>query len=106
MSDYLDALTRLGIVLRLGAWSSARAKREIKAPKLHFMDTGLATALRGEGSDSFGIDGDPSAFGALFERFIFTELEKSLPFQSNRCRYGIGAPASARLTYSLKPLDG
>ncbi|MCV3211386.1 DUF4143 domain-containing protein [Mesorhizobium sp. YC-39] len=88
MSDYLDALTRLGIVLRLGAWSSARAKREIKAPKLHFMDTGLATALRG-GSDSFGI-----------------ELEKSLPFQSNRCRYGIGAPASARLTYSLKPLDG
>jgi predicted AAA+ superfamily ATPase len=83
-SDYLDALTRLGIVLRLGAWSSARAKREIKAPKLHFMDTGLATALRGEGSDSFGIDGDPSAFGALFETFIFTELEKSLPFQSNR----------------------
>jgi predicted AAA+ superfamily ATPase len=84
VTDYLDALTRLGIVLRLGAWSSANAKREIKAPKLHFMDTGLATALRGEDADSFGIAADPEAFGALFETFVFTELEKSLPFLSKR----------------------
>ena len=84
VSDYVDALTRLGIVLRLGAWSSAKAKREIKSPKLHLMDTGLAAALRGEDSDSFGITADPSAFGALFETFVFTELEKSLPFLARR----------------------
>jgi predicted AAA+ superfamily ATPase len=82
VSDYLDALTRLGIVLRLGAWSSARAKREIKSPKLHLMDTGLASALRGEDTDSFGIAADPTALGSLFETFVFTELEKSLPFLS------------------------
>jgi predicted AAA+ superfamily ATPase len=82
VSDYLDALTRLGIVLRLGAWSSAKAKREVKSPKLHLMDTGLATALRGEDSNSFGIDADPTVFGSLFETFVFTELEKSLPFLS------------------------
>ncbi|MBX9463036.1 MAG: ATP-binding protein [Aquamicrobium sp.] len=82
VSDYLDALTRLGIVLRLGAWSSAKAKREVKSPKLHLMDTGLAAALRGEDSNSFGIDADPAVFGSLFETFVFTELEKSLPFLS------------------------
>lgn len=80
VSAYIDALTRLGIVLRLGAWPSAKAKREIKSPKLHFLDTGLASALRGEDSESFGIAGDPTAFGALFETFVLTELEKSLPF--------------------------
>lgn len=84
VGDYIDALTRLGIVLRLGARSSAKAKREIKASKLHFMDTGLATALRGEDANSFGIAADPEAFGALFETFVFTELEKSLPFLSKR----------------------
>ncbi len=82
VSDYLDALTRLGILLRLGAWSSSKAKREVKSSKLHLMDTGLATALRNEDMGSFGIDADPAAFGALFETFVFTELEKSLPFLS------------------------
>jgi predicted AAA+ superfamily ATPase len=84
LNDYVDALTRLGVVLRLGAWSSSRAKREIKAPKLHFMDTGIATAIRGETSESFGIDVDPTALGALFETFVFVEIEKSLPFLSRR----------------------
>jgi predicted AAA+ superfamily ATPase len=84
VSDYLDVVTRLGIVLRLGAGSSAKAKREVKSPKLHLMDTGLATALRGEDSESSGIRADPSVFGALFETFVFTELEKSLPFLSKR----------------------
>ncbi|MGH6947447.1 MAG: ATP-binding protein [Kiloniellales bacterium] len=80
LSDYVDALTKLGIVLRLGAWSSSKARREIRSPKLHFMDTGIATALRGEDSNSFGLKGDPEAFGALFETLVFTEIEKSLPY--------------------------
>jgi predicted AAA+ superfamily ATPase len=84
LDAYLDALTRLGIVYRLGAWSSTRPGREIKASKLHLMDTGLASALRGEDSSSFGVTGDPAAFGALFETFVFTEIEKSLPYQSKR----------------------
>lgn len=79
LNAYVDALTKLGIVLRLGAWSPSRARREIKAPKLHFTDTGLATAIRGEGAGSFGLKGDPEALGALFETCVFTEIEKSLP---------------------------
>lgn len=86
MNDYLDILSRLGLVHRLGAWTSSGAKREIKAPKLHFLDTGCATALRGEDSGSFGLDADPTAFGHLLESFVFIELEKSLPFLSKRWR--------------------
>ena len=84
ITNYVDALTRLGIVLRLGAWTSSKAKREIKSPKLHLMDTGFATALRGEDAGSFGALADPGALGALFETFVFTEIEKTLPFLSKR----------------------
>ncbi|MGH9551593.1 MAG: ATP-binding protein, partial [Terriglobales bacterium] len=86
VNEYIDILSRLGIVHRLGAWTSSGAKREIKAPKLHFLDTGCATALRAEESSSFGLTADPVALGHLLESFVFIELEKSLPFLSKRWR--------------------
>lgn len=84
VNDYIDILTRLGIVLRLGAWTSSGVKREVKAPKLHLLDTGCATALRGEDSSSFGLGADAAALGHLLETFLFIELEKSLPYLSKR----------------------
>lgn len=78
VNAYLDALSRLGIIHRLGAWTVSGARREIRSPKLHFMDTGCATALRGEDSASFGLGADPAALGHLLESFVFCELEKSL----------------------------
>lgn len=83
---YIEALRETGIVHRLGAWISGREKREVRSPKLHFMDAGLAAALRGEHRGSFGLGSDPADLGALFETFVFTELEKSLPFQETRWR--------------------
>ena len=80
VTAYLDVLSRLGVVHRLGAWTSSGARKEVRAPKLHFMDTGCATALRGEDANSFGLGADPTAFGHLLESFVFGELEKSLPF--------------------------
>jgi predicted AAA+ superfamily ATPase len=80
ITAYLDALSRLGIVHRLGAWTASGARKEIKSPKLHFLDTGCATALRGETTESFGLGGDPEALGHLLETFVFCELEKSMPF--------------------------
>jgi hypothetical protein len=77
---YLDVLSRLGIVHRLGAWTASGARKEVRSPKLHFMDTGCATALRGEDAGSFGLRGDPVALGHLLESFVFCELEKSLPY--------------------------
>jgi uncharacterized protein len=44
------------------------------------MDTGCATALRGEDAGSFGLGADPGAVGHVLESFVFCELEKSPPF--------------------------
>ncbi len=84
VTSYLDVLSRLGIVHRLGAWPSSGSRRDVKAPKIHFMDMGCATAVRGEDINSFGLSADPSALGHLLESFVFCELEKSLPFLTRR----------------------
>ncbi|HEY1629929.1 MAG TPA: ATP-binding protein [Rhizomicrobium sp.] len=84
VTTYLDVLSRLGIVHRLGAWTASGARKEVRSPKLHFMDTGCATALRGEESASFGFGADPVALGHVLESFVFCELEKSLPFLNRR----------------------
>jgi predicted AAA+ superfamily ATPase len=84
VTTYLDVLSRLGIVHRLGAWTASGARKEVRSPKLHFMDTGCATALRGEDATSFGLGADPVALGHVLESFVFCELEKSLPFLKRR----------------------
>jgi len=84
VNSYLDVLSRLGIVHRLGAWAASGARKEVRSPKLHFMDTGCATALRGEDAASFGLRADPAALGHVLESFVFCELEKSLPFLNHR----------------------
>ena len=86
VNDYIDILSRLGIVYRLGAWTSSGGKREVKAAKLHFLDTGCATTLRGEDNSSFAIGADPVALGHLLESFVFIELEKSLPYLTKHWR--------------------
>jgi len=85
-ATYLDILIKLGVIHSLGSWASGEASREIKRPKLHMMDTGVATALRGEDAHSYGISGNPTALGPILETFTFNELEKSLPFQADRWR--------------------
>lgn len=84
INTYLDVLSRLGVVHRLGAWTASGARREIRSPKLHLMDTGCATALRGEDRRSFGLRADPVALGHILETFVFCELEKSLPLLQDR----------------------
>ena len=86
LDNWMDALSRLGLIHRLAGWSSHQSRRDIKSPKLHFLDTGCATALRGEDHESFGLEGDPTAFGHLLESLVFIELEKSLPFQKKPWR--------------------
>lgn len=82
---WMDILRELGVVRTLGAWAAGLSGREIKRPKLHLMDTGVAAAVRGEDAASYDIpSGDPTALGPILETFVFGELEKSLPFQDLR----------------------
>ena len=78
---------RLSLAIKLGAWISGDARREIKNAKHHFADTGIAAALRNLAPRSFDLDADPTAFGGLLESFVFSELLRSEPYQKAGFRF-------------------
>ena len=86
VEQYLDVLTKLSIINRLGHWTSSEGRRDIKNAKCHFVDTGIAAAIRRFKAESFEITANPAAFGGLLETFVFNELMRSLPFQENDLR--------------------
>ncbi|MGO4568813.1 ATP-binding protein [Rhizobium sp. 2YAF20] len=85
-SDYFDILERLSLVTRLPAWTSGEIGRDVRHPKSHVIDTGIAAALRGLTSDDFSLGKDQTPLGSLFETYIYTELLKSIPLQRNEWR--------------------
>lgn len=70
------------MLTKLGAWTSGEGKREIKNPKYHFADSGIACALRRFTEDTFSIENNPQALGGLLESFVLNELLRALPMQN------------------------
>lgn len=72
VDHYLAICERLYLVRRLPPWHRSAAKRLIKTPKVHIVDSGLAATLAGLG------EGDWSAqrerFGHLLESFVVQQL--------------------------------
>jgi len=73
---YVAILDQLFLVQRLEPWSRNRAKRLVKTPKLHFLDSGLLAAVLGVCAER--IAQQRSAFGALLETFVFSEIAKQV----------------------------
>lgn len=71
---WLRLLEQMFLIRRVPAWHRNDLKRLIKAPRLHFIDSGLLAALRrlSEGD----IQGERSRLGPLLEGFVFAELVK------------------------------
>ena len=86
VDQYLDILVRLSMLTKLGAWTSGEGKREIKQPKYHFVDSGIACALRRFTDATFAIDNTPQALGGLLESFVAGELQRALPMQESDYR--------------------
>ncbi|WP_299631758.1 ATP-binding protein [uncultured Roseobacter sp.] len=86
VDQYLDILMRLSMVSKLSAWMPGEGKRDIKQPKFHFVDTGIATALRRLNERSFEIGNTPEALGGLLESFVVGELQRALPMQDEDYR--------------------
>lgn len=86
VDQYLDILMRLSMVTKLSAWMPGEGKRDIKQPKFHFVDTGIATALRRLNDKSFEIGNTPEALGGLLESFVVGELQRALPMQDDDYR--------------------
>ena len=87
LDRYLEVLSRLSVVAKLGAWASGESRREIKNAKSHFVDTGVACALRRLTSESFRADANPAALGGLMESFVYSELMRSAPYQDENFRF-------------------
>ena len=72
IDHYLSILERLFLIRRLPAWHRNEAKRLVKAPKIHLLDSGLAATLAGL------TDADwlprRERFGHLLESFVLQQV--------------------------------
>ena len=69
---YLSVLERLFLVRRLPSWQKNHAKRLIKAPKFHVIDSGLSATLAGLDQDSWR--DERSRMGHLLESFVVQQV--------------------------------
>lgn len=83
---YLGMLIRLSILIRLDAWSSSECHREIKHPKYHIVDSGMACLLRNFDNGSFENGQKPTAFAPIFESYVVNEFLRVLLFQQDNYR--------------------
>ncbi len=79
---YIGILEKLFLVRRLPAWSRNELNRLIKAPKIHFLDAGLQTALVRANRDL--LRNDRGRFGPILESWVFGELLKTVSLSSEQ----------------------
>ncbi len=72
---WLSILVSCGIVALIEPFSNNALKRVIKAPRMYFLDTGLAAHLMGWGSA--GVLEASAMSGAFFETWVVSEVYKS-----------------------------
>lgn len=72
IDKYIGLLERLFLIRRLPAWHNNRSKRLVKAPKVYWIDSGLAAVMNGliaKDWSSFSTD-----FGPLLESFVVQQI--------------------------------
>jgi hypothetical protein len=69
---YLSVLERLFLIRTLPAWHRNAARRLIKAPKIHLIDSGLCCALSGLKTADW--NQPDNAFGGVLESFVVQQL--------------------------------
>ena len=71
---YMRIFESLYLIDSLQPWYTNKLKRLIKSPKLHFLDSGLVSTLKGVSPTQ--IEKDRTKFGATLEAFVFGEIKK------------------------------
>lgn len=82
VGQYLRVLEQIYLVRPVLPWSRNELSRLVKAPKLHFIDSGLLTALRSHSTAR--LRADRGQFGPLLESFVFSELIKAVAWSKER----------------------
>jgi len=79
---YMDTLEQMYLLRFLPAWHQNGLKRLVKSPKIHFLDTGLISAIRQFNLQTF--ETDRTKFGPLLESFVFGEILKQRSWSQTR----------------------
>lgn len=82
---YLDLLSALYVVKQLPPWFENVGKRQVKAPKVYFADSGLLHAQLGL-STRDDLEGHPKV-GASWEGFFLQEVRRRLGARPEECFY-------------------
>lgn len=72
VEKYIRLLEKLFLIRRLPAWHSNQSKRLIKTPKIHVVDTGMASVLSNLTVADWS--SDAKQFGNLLESFVVQQL--------------------------------
>lgn len=71
---YVTVFEHMFLMRRVAPWSVNRLSRIVKAPKIHFLDSGLLCSLTGL-SDAI-VDRERARFGPALESYVYAELLK------------------------------
>jgi predicted AAA+ superfamily ATPase len=82
VGQYLRILEQIYLIQTVPPWSRNELSRLVKTPKLHFIDSGLLTALRGYSMAR--LRSDRGLVGPLLETFVFSELIKGSSWAKER----------------------
>lgn len=82
VDHYTRVLEQIYLVHRIQPWSRNELSRLVKTPKLHFVDSGLLTAMRGYSVARLRTD--RTLVGPILESFVFSELLKSAAWSKER----------------------
>ena len=79
---YMQIFESLYLVASLQPWFTNKLKRMTKSPKLHFLDSGLLSTLKGISPEQ--IENDRTKFGTVLETFVFGEIRKLASWSNQR----------------------
>ena len=77
---WLALFEHMFLVRRVFAWHRSELKRLVKAPKLHFLDSGLLAALQRVSAEA--VTRDRQKLGPHLESFVYAELAKAAALSS------------------------
>ncbi|MDR0848101.1 MAG: ATP-binding protein [Propionibacteriaceae bacterium] len=82
VAKYLALLEEIFLVKRIPAWASGETGRVVRAPKIAFVDSGIAAAVLGH--DEAGLARVGSPVGALLEGFVASEISRQLTWSQTQ----------------------
>jgi predicted AAA+ superfamily ATPase len=96
--NYLDLLTSALVIRQLPPWFENLSKRQVKAPKIYIMDSGLLHSLLGI-EEQESLESHPKV-GASWEGFVIDQLIRITGARNEEC-YFWGTHAGAELDFLI-----